>query len=288
MNHWKKLSIPFNPAIHEALLQQHHAAQFLTMASSTFVPEKEDDRHNSLAYETTLNSLITLPFNGDSGMRLGLRLTDLSILFVDMEGHVVQTMRLDNRSKAEVFDALIKTMVDLDIPAEKIEENLHYSIPDQPLDNGDRFSIRDQPAFYENVVYRHNAEVALNRVTTRYKNASEPRVWPHHFDTGGLIPLSYDDQNRLSRSIGIGFAIPDSMVSEPYFYLSYWSADPLEKIDNLTPFSGQGIWKTPNWQGAVLPLSNLYRMQDSKDQLNAVNRFFDEGISRIISASNQV
>lgn len=287
MNNWKNFSTPFNSAIHEALLQQHHATQFLTMATNAFIPGKDDDSHTSLAFETTLNSLVTHPFDGDQSLRLGLRLTDLSILFIDQEGHVKCALELDNKSKAEVFEEFRKSLADHNLPADKISDKIHYSIPEHSLDNGDRFSIKDQPSFYENVVHRHNADLVLNRITERYKKASQTRVWPHHFDTGGLIPLAFDDQQNLIKSVGVGFAIPDSLVSEPYFYLSYRSADPSEKLDEMIPFSGKGIWKTPDWQGAVLPLSELLDVQDPNEQHGVVNRFFDEGISRIISAKNQ-
>jgi hypothetical protein len=288
MNNWKNLSVPFNPTIHEAVIQQHHATQFLAMATNVFVPEKEDDQHNSLSFESTLNSLITDPFDVENALRLGLRLTDLSILFIDREGHVKCMLELDNKSKAEAFDAFRRSLGEYDLPVEKITDDLHYSIPKHSLDNGGRFSIKDQPALYENVVYRHNADLVLNRITNRYKSAMKTRVWPHHFDSGGLIPLGFDDQDELTKSIGIGFAIPDSMVGEPYFYLKYWSADPTEKLEEMTPFSSNGTWKTPDFQGAVLPISDLIEYQDPSDQYGAVNRFFDEGISRIISAKNKI
>jgi len=150
------------------------------------------------------------------------------------------------------------------------------------LDSGGLFnSKKNTRALMENGKLRHNADLALHKAISQFRDAQDVRIWPHHFDSGGLIPLEYDENEKLIRSIGVGFAIPDSMVNEPYFYLSYWSADPNDSLESPTPFKGKGTWKTPQWPGAILPLSDIISAKSADSQQKDVEVFFEEGIKLI-------
>ncbi len=52
---------------------------------------------------------------------------------------------------------------------------------------------------------------------------------------GTFATIARDEKGASSKTIGLGRAIPNSMVPEPYFYLSFWSEKPLSIKEN--PFA---------------------------------------------------
>jgi hypothetical protein len=90
--------------------------------------------------------------------------------------------------------------------------------------------------------------------------SSPINIWPHHFDTGTYHPLSE------TGSIGTGFAVADTIVNEPYFYIYGWAKD--KTIDYASaPDLPFGEWKTGSWKGAIMPLSTVTRLPNLKDDL---------------------
>ena len=162
-----------------------------------------------------------------------------------------------------------------------LHHELHYEIPAHKLDKGAAFSINDKKYFQENTFYRHNAEIVLNEIAHANDQAEPVRVWPHHFDTGTLIPVALNE-GKLSKSIGLGWAIPDSMVDEPYYYLSFWSEKPDDKLKTF-PKLNAGQWMTPNWNGAVLKHSEIYKEKSAEKQFKLVESFYSRGIEILLT-----
>jgi hypothetical protein len=101
------------------------------------------------------------------------------------------------------------------------------------------------------------------------------RIWPHHFDTGIYV----ETHNKMG--IVFGLAMSDTMVGEPYFYMSGYPASGKIEYKNLSDFSN-GRWEIgKNWQGAVLPLSEL-RQLPKKERQNVINSFLKEAADRFV------
>ena len=77
--------------------------------------------------------------------------------------------------------------------------------------------------------------------------------------------------------MGVGWAIPDGMIDEPYYYISFWTKDPLN-LKGSMPDIGAGSWLTPNWNGAVLRLSEIIQTASAEDQYHKVKTFLTQGI----------
>jgi len=158
---------------------------------------------------------------------------------------------------------------------------LHYEIPAHKLDKGAVFSINNKNHFKENTFYRHNAEIMINKTARGFDNAEPLRIWPHHFDTGTLLPTSHNEKGELSKSIGLGWAIPDNMINEPYYYLSFWSEIPDDSLKFL-PRLSVGQWKTPNWNGAVLKHSEILKQESAKKQFELVESLFYQCLDNLL------
>lgn len=289
MNHlkrdWKLLTMPFNNEIKDALQQQHQATQFIALVGKHLVPNKADDSHTNMEFVFNENTLIgnVLP----SGFRVSLGLTDLRINILDQDNNSKKEISLDGKTKQTVFEELKQSLSDLSVNVADFTNELHYEIPEHLLDKGAVFSLKNKSAFIENTNYRHNAELVISEIAKPFEKAEAVKIWPHHFDTDSFIPVAQNEKGELSQSIGLGWAMPDTMVEEPYYYLSFWSEKPIDGSDAL-PALKAGQWMMPNWNGAVLKQSEIMQKKTAEEQFEIVNSYFKIGIDIVFKHLKRV
>lgn len=124
--------------------------------------------------------------------------------------------------------------------------------------------------------YRGLANQACFRLLGYLQIDGEVRIWPHHFDTGIYVVTD------SGIGIGFGLAMEDSLINDPYFYMSGYASESSLKFENL-PDLKNGKWiNTEKWKGAVLPMSELnelsttYHDRATKDfMLDALNWYLN-------------
>ena len=177
-----------------------------------------------------------------------------------------------------MFSQLYQNLAELNVDVKNFKNELHYELPDHPLEHGAAFSLEDNQFLQESTKYRYNAKLILKGLVTEFKDAAPLKIWPHHFDTGTFIPLSYNNKGGVSKSIGLGWAIPDTMIDEPYYYLSLWSEN--KSIDfNKLPALESGNWILTGWQGGVLKHSDILKFNSAEEQCERVRKFYNSGIN---------
>jgi len=276
---WKPQTLTFDDNIHQTLQQQHHAAQFIAMVGHHLIPQQADDSNTNMEYIPDGNLLLgnSLP----NGMRVALQLTELKLLILDKGNKPKKVIQLDGKTKKQVFVEIAQNLADVGIDVTNLKNELHYEIPSHPLDDGATFSIKDKNSFVENAFYRHNAKIVLNEIAGVFGQEEPIRIWPHHFDTGAFYVISKNQKGEASQTIGIGFAIPDTMIDEPYYYLSFWSENPVEGLDKL-PTLDAGSWMMPDWNGAVLKHSEILKADSADSQHELVKTFYQSGIKSLL------
>ncbi|NOQ23828.1 MAG: hypothetical protein GQ564_00560 [Bacteroidales bacterium] len=272
---WKLLTSQFNIDLQEALLQQHHAAQFIAMVGKYLVPQQADDSNTNMLYSLEQELLIGNKLS--NGMHIALHLADLKLNIEDENFSSKHEISLKGKTKNQVFNELKQVLEKFDINVTSLVNELHYEIPAHNLDKGLVFNILDMESFRENTFYRINAEIIINDIASDFDSASTVRIWPHHFDTGSYIPLEFDAKNEITKSINIGWAIPDEMINEPYYYLSLWTKNTVVDFNKL-PAPDAGEWITTGWNGGILKLSDILKKTSSKSQYDHVKTFFNSGI----------
>ena len=277
---WKLLTMDFSPELNDALQQQHHAAQYIALVGRHLIPQKSDDSNTNMEFVPEKGMLIGNPLS--NGMKVGLQLSNLELTVLDAKNNTLETISFDGKSKKQAFAELKSTLSSLRIDTSNFTDQLHYEIPTHPLDNGALFSVQNEKYFIENLNYRHNARLVLTEIAANIDNAEAVKIWPHHFDTGSFISFSKNEKGEVSQTIGLGFAIPDSMVDEPYYYLSFWSEEQKEKPNAFSPLKN-GKWMVPTWNGAVLPLSDILNKKSATEQYNTVETFFTETIDIVVN-----
>lgn len=277
---WKKLTLAFNKELKDSLQQQHHAAQFIALVGRHLIAQKSDDSNTNMEYISNGMMLLGNPL--PNGLRVALQLTNLEIGILDKDNDLLNVVELDGKTKKEAFTELKETLSELEVDVTGFKNELHYKIPEHDLDNDASFKVKDEEFFIENAIARHNAEIVINEVVKDFEKSEAVKIWPHHFDTGSFISVSQNEKEEPTQSIGIGLAIPDSMVNEPYYYLSFWSEEALKDIDKLKTLEA-GEWKIPDWNGAVLKLSDILLQDSAEKQFELVKFFYAQGIEIVLN-----
>lgn len=177
----------------------------------------------------------TPPFDGRRIRVAGLEL-------IDESGDDVRTAPISSLSAAADF---LGELIDPDTAAE------HDSpvVGDADEDLGIDRASSDWLGHWFNMAFD-----ALNavRADDASIDASEPQLWPGHFDPAIEIG---DEDHRGSYGASPG----DDGIDEPYLYLSLWWPDRL-KLDTDDSF-----WNAPSFTGAVLRASDFPADADPVD-----------------------
>ena len=264
--------------------QQHHAAQFIAMAGKHLIPQQPDDSNTNMEFIFGKDML-----RGNAlanGMHVALQLSEMKISILDKDNNIKNVIVLEGKTKQNVFVELAQNLADLGIDVIDFKNELHYEIPSHQLDKGAVFSIKNENTFIENTNYRHNAKIILNEIAQLFEQEEPIRIWPHHFDTGAFFVVGKNEKGETTKTIGIGLAIPDSMVEEPYYYLSFWSENPIKELEKFDTLDA-GKWMMPDWSGAILKQSEILKVSSATGQYKLVKSFFHSGINILMDHFNK-
>lgn len=283
ISNWITLNTPNSNSLNDALRQQHHAAQFVAMVGRHLITQMPDDSNTNMEFIPEKNMLVGNPL--PNGMCLALLLVTMELCILDKFNKSKIKIPLKGKTKIKVFDELSQNLADLGVGVCKLKNELHYEIPHHPLDDNATFSIVDKNSFSKNANYRNNAKIVLNEVAKLFKQNELIRIWPHHFDTGAYYVMEKNEKGEAMATIGIGFAIPDGMIDEPYYYLSFWSEKPIDDQLKFTKLNA-GRWMMPDWNGAVLTHSDIIKAATGSAQYELVKSFYDSGIETLFNIFN--
>lgn len=261
----------------------HQAIQFIAIAGKYLLPDADDDSHTSMIWNTAFNSYVgkELP----QSKRAAVRLPELSLCIFDDKDYVVQSMEMSGGTWSELYDWFEKALQANNIDTDLLQPELHYEIPEHGLYETASFDTPNQEMANQVATLRHNARQILQEITKPYANANPVSIWPHHFDTGTLIPLQ-NKQNETIATIGLGLAVADEMVDEPYFYVNHWMQSPPENYPDLKN-PGKGEWIIENWKGSVLPVSKLFGLSPDQQEKTA-KAFFEASVSETQKITGKV
>lgn len=278
-NNWQLLSIPFNQNLENELKQQHLAAQFIALTGRYLIPKKPDGSNINMQYIPEKKMLLGNAH--PDGWTVGVRVKNLTVQILNEKGVAKAEISLEGKTFQEAFQEFKAVLQIQGIDVSDLNTEQPYELPTGGLKEGKYFAIDSDDAVAENIRYRHNAELLINEMAKQFKDVEPVRIWPHHFDTGTFAAIARNEKGAASKTIGLGLAIPDSMVNEPYFYLSFWSENPLD-IENNPVKLPAGKWMLPDWSGAVLSVSEIIKKETAKEQYSLVKSFFEAGIEILV------
>ncbi len=251
--------------VHQERLQTaiqtlHHVTQFVAMTGKAYHPHSNDDAHTTLLWEANSLAQVGLWIEGTNQWRLGLDIMSFALFIENTKGDRVD-FPLHLEEKSNVISWLQMQFTDLGIDPLAWQWDLHYTIPDYPFDEGVPYR---KPA--NNILRSYATQRTMTQEVLAPLQTESIRIWPHHFDTGALIQT--DDL-----TIGLGWAIPDSLSEWPYWYATRYPAP-----QEWATIDAPGDWWTDTLQGRALPLDELWLLPDEKQQ-EALHNFFTATIA---------
>jgi len=269
---WQKVPRANFLHLRAARLQAHYAVQWLARVARAFVPAQPHDGHTNLGWDDAFGGLVTHPL--PDGSRLGLRIADLTLAFLDRHPHALP---LDGRAETEVRIWLGGHIAARGLEAGKLDAPSPYEMPWHVLAIGARYSLDEQIESLATLAAWHaNANAALGAVrkqlTARRLKAPPVRCWPHQFDLDCLVDLG------RGRSMGLGYCPGDEFCDEPYFYTSMWPEPPIPKLPLLPAMAH---WHTYKFLAALAPAHKIYA---AHDQGAYVGQFMDAAVAAALHA----
>lgn len=117
--------------------------------------------------------------------------------------------------------------------------------------------------------------VAARLVALRHAQRKETgpvRLWPHHFDLAmlwfsGRLVKGRDpaEADQADEQVNIGFTLGDSVISEPYFYVTAYPLDGLWRDQGFAP---PVELYDEAWTGLIIRYRKLLAMRDPGDVLS--------------------
>mgnify|MGYP006275911691 CR=1 FL=1 len=217
-------------ALTDARLQLHWACQPLAAAADTVYGLRDDDSQSNFDFDPGWAALLTHPL--DSGWTLGLRVTQPALLALH-HGEVRDSLPLEGQTLPQLLH-WVNHQPALGEESEPAELR-GYDLPHHAVRDGGEFDTGDHEAFTALAWWLTTGFDAVDRAT-RDHHATHPRLWPHHFDVGAIIPLADDRDPRSKPSVGLGMSLGDATYDRPYFYVNpYPLADPPPAADRPDP-----------------------------------------------------
>jgi len=281
---WKFQGTKFTSKHIYSLQNQHLAAQYLALIGRYLIDQQDDDSNTNMKFLKQENDLVGREFS--SGNRLALNLDDLELKILDQENAIVKTIQLSGKTQQLVFMELKASLNKFDIDTSNLINELHYELS---IFNPDHvFALKSDREYLEmNTANRFNAQIVLDDLLKMYNINDEARIWPHHFDTGVFIPVNMDIDGTIIDSIGIGYAVVDGMIEEPYYYVSFWNKNTSENKFEFEKLRF-GNWMIPQWNGAVLKHSETILSDTAEHQKKLILSFFVQTMDILFKKTKKV
>lgn len=280
MNNWQPIGKIAPQALTESRLQLHYAIQLIAATGAALAEPLPDDSHSSFAWNPVLEIFVGAAIQAQQPFQVAIDPVSLTAIVLDKQSETIASLPLHKKNLPEGLNWLKQEIAKLGIDPGNITF-LTYppdDFPDHPLAHGARFDVSEELAFSELTDYYANTHQMLQKIVATTEDASEIRIWPHHFDIATLVTIPGTKNGNLL-TVGVGMSPGDTNYSEPYWYVSPY---PYPDPTNLPPIAGHGFWHTQQWVGAVLPASRVIETSPN-DQPQQVEAFLNSALKAAIS-----
>jgi len=238
--------------------QLHVLCQIIGKANRTFVPEKADESHTNLYFDSWGNKILGRWIQTEAGnVIVTLDLSTFNFEVLNSSRKKILTVSSLGRTIEEIeieFETLLpKTGID----PTGFRAPMYHEIPVYPFSNLPQEAI-EQKALDQWKYFRKLANQSCYNFLDYAQAGSEVRIWPEHFDTG----VYFEYGGKIG--IGFGFAMEDNMAGAPYFYMAGYPKNGSLVFENLPESSGWKWELGEHWKGAILPVTLLETKSDSQ------------------------
>lgn len=255
----------------------HQAAQIIALTGTNVQAPLPDESQNTLVYDSSKRMLLGRSFRlSDHDYSTGIALPSFELVLLDENLLIINRISLEGKKKSSVLSQWSDWLVDVGF-SEHINLKLNYVLPTTSAYEADNYGSLSNEFVNSWHKVRSMANISLKNLNNLVDFESEVNIWPHHFDTGVYYPLKTVD-NEVVASVGAGLAIADSMTNEPYFYIYGYKKNTDINYKHV-PALNAGYWLTDDWQGAVLPVSELTDTEASSQ----IDMFFKQSYKFLVA-----
>jgi hypothetical protein len=270
------------PRLREARLQAHYAVQWLGRAGSAFIPAQPDYSHTSMNWNGALVGFTTNAMKDET--RLGLRIDDLTFVFLNKEGKQTSSYPLNGRTDKDLRQWLDEQLAARDMQARLLDKTSAYEIPAHPIARGAPYNVVEISGFLHELAgwfadAHSTLEAIRKQMTGRSFLVSPVRCWPHHFDLATLISLD-EAMGEHGRSVNIGLSPGDEYYDEPYYYVTPYPHPHPAKLPALPKL---GHWHTRDFTAAIAPTNRILKAKDRKTETDVFLRAAVDSAIKILS-----
>jgi len=238
--------------------QLHLLCQIIGKANRRYVPEKADESHTNLHFDSWGNKILGRWIRTESGnVIVALNLNTFTFEVLSSSRNKILSVSTIGKTIEEIeieFEALLpKAGID---PA-GFRAPMPHAIPDYSFSNLPQEAI-DPQALDQWKFFRELANRSCYSFLAYAQAVSEVRIWPEHFDTG--VYFEYDGKI----GIGFGLAMEDSMAGAPYFYMAGYPKTGSLVFENLPKSPGWKWELGEHWKGAIMPVTMIEMKSDSQ------------------------
>lgn len=275
---WHVQTLDSPKVLNPYTLQLHHAAQLVAMVGHGLLPKEADDSQSNMEWIDRRGALLGNDIPLARTIRMGLLYHPFELHIFDHNLDSLDNLNLEGRTKQTAINWIKDHITALGGDAAQVKPIEHFDIPHHPLEDGAEFELPNPIYHLEMAKYRSNADLVLKEIQLKFEQASEVRIWPHHFDTGLYIPLAFDETGKATHSIGIGLAVANEVVDEYYYYVNHWQQSGQAAPKKLPDLKGGGQWTKKKNKMAVLSASALLTHTEAAEQYHQTLEFLESAI----------
>ena len=253
-----------------ARLSCHWALQAPTALASRLVPKQEDDSHSNFGWHEESAALVSHRLAELSGLRdtrVGLRPEDLTlvVLVSDLPEAEVRLPGLTLEVALERARAALRERAGETLPDTPMRD---YEMPAHPVGVGGSFDTPTAEAgelaqgfarfsrIFDEVEKTVSLALSRQAPASARSTLAKSRVWPHHFDLGGLISIPTEP----ARWVGYGWSPGDHSFEQPYLYVNPY---PPPAVRPTHPASHVADWHDQPFSGFVIHQDDLEQRTDA-------------------------
>ena len=283
---WQLLENKKIKELNNAIDIQHKAIQLIAVAGKYLVAEEPNDEHITMQWIPKRNLLVGRLIQANPVICFGLDVINFDLVLFNEGIEALSVFNLHNRSREEAFEWMKNQIGKFELDRNQLRKSMHYTIESFEPASEQIFISPNYSSTLEWCKYKTNANILFGFLSEDYEYASEIRIWPHHYNTGVNIPLTFDEKGEILKSISIGLAIPDHLFNEPYFYINHFNNKDKLDYNHLKKFLFAGNWVINGWKGAVLKSTDITKKNTIETQVNISITFFKEAIKETLKLIN--
>jgi hypothetical protein len=263
----------------------HHAAQFIAYAAKHLIDEKKDDSHTAAYWIPDKNMLAGHKIKAaDGDIVIALNYPELQLLIINESLETMSQKEVLGNTKQDLLEWMAVELNNFGLITSHLDGKMHYDIPTHETEQGMPFQVVDKKNLEELAHYQTNGHMVLSYFASKFATANEVMVWPHHFDEGVYIPVSFENESVI-QSIGLGLAVPDTYYDNPYFYVITWEKAGMD-YGHLPELRKAGKWHTQDWTGQVLEAKEIVGLR-KEAQAETTIHFMENAIQNAMDLLSQ-